>query len=482
MQVQVLVIGSGAGGATTAATLAGRGFQVLLLEEGRRRFDNRPIDPGSIDSMQNLYRNCGMTPIMGSIPVAYVEGCCLGGSTEINSGFWHHLPPEMILRWQAHYGLQLSAEDLQPNYQWAEQRLQVSLSRQPLPKSSQVFADGIKAMDWSAQEIPRIGGQAAYVEGNQLRRGTGQGMSRNLIPEAEASGALVMSGCRVKLLLKKNGRITGCLADWEDDEGRNHLLRIDSEYVFVCGGAMQTPAILRRSGIKFHIGDSLRIHPMLKVSARFKQDINAQDSILPLLQVKEFWPDISLGGAFFSPGHLGLLLSDNWPSWSNDVLQYKHMASFYVGVRGTGKGSVRPSMFGEGQPSLQYEVNDVDLRYLSEGLSRLSTLLLAAGAQEVYAGVQDMPAIKSQMDAVIWLDQLLPRKALSLSTVHAFSTCPIGERRDRCAADSFGKVFDFDNLYINDASMLPDSPGINPQGTIMALARRNAQVFAESHA
>ena len=53
----------------------------------------------------------------------------------------------------------------------------------------------------------------------------------------------------------------------------------------------------------------------------------------------------------------------------------------------------------------------------------------------------------------------------------------MGERMDRCAIDSYGRVHGFENLYVNDASMLPDSPGINPQGTIMAVARRNAQHF-----
>jgi len=35
-------------------------------------------------------------------------------------------------------------------------------------------------------------------------------------------------------------------------------------------------------------------------------------------------------------------------------------------------------------------------------------------------------------------------------------------------------------LYINDGSMLPDSPGVNPQGTIMAMARRNAFHFLDN--
>jgi choline dehydrogenase-like flavoprotein len=66
--------------------------------------------------------------------------------------------------------------------------------------------------------------------------------------------------------------------------------------------------------------------------------------------------------------------------------------------------------------------------------------------------------------------------------VHAFSSCPMGERRDRCAADSHGRVYGRDNLYVNDSSMLPDSPGVNPQGTIMALARRNALAFHQGRA
>jgi choline dehydrogenase-like flavoprotein len=63
--------------------------------------------------------------------------------------------------------------------------------------------------------------------------------------------------------------------------------------------------------------------------------------------------------------------------------------------------------------------------------------------------------------------------------VHAFSSCPAGQRRDRCAVDSFGKVPEVEGLYVNDASMLPDSPGVNPQGSVMALARRNVIHFRD---
>jgi choline dehydrogenase-like flavoprotein len=117
---------------------------------------------------------------------------------------------------------------------------------------------------------------------------------------------------------------------------------------------------------------------------------------------------------------------------------------------------------------------------LSNGFARLATMLLAAGAEEVLPSVQGLAPIKTQRDAIRWLDERLPRKALSLTTVHAFSSCPIGERADRCAADSYGRVHGWNNLHINDASMLPDSPGVNPQGSVMAFARRNARHFIDS--
>ena len=63
----------------------------------------------------------------------------------------------------------------------------------------------------------------------------------------------------------------------------------------------------------------------------------------------------------------------------------------------------------------------------------------------------------------------------SLMTVHLFSSCPIGERKDICVADSFGKVFGQEGLFISDGSMLPSAPGVNPQGSIMAFAHRNIE-------
>jgi len=481
-RVQVLVVGSGAGGAVTALELAKAGLDVCILEEGSR-WTLADYGQGSLEAMRRLYRRRGMTPIMGRVPIGYVEGACVGGSTEINSGFWHRTPREVLLRYKAQFDLQhASAEELAPHFEVAEEWLGVGPFEGPLPRSTQVFARGVEAMGWASQLVPRAapGCQSTNACANGCPTGAKRGMSRTVIPLAEKAGARLLSDCSVQLLVTQGDRVTGVIAELRRDDGTRELVRIDAEHVFVCAGPTETPALLRRSGIRRHVGYTLRIHPMLKVAAVFPERIDAQDSVLPLLQVKEFWPEISLGGAFFTPGHLAMLLSDNWPDTKESMKGYRNMASYYVAVRGSGDGAVRPSILGDGAPVLRYELSAEDLINLSKGLGRLASLLLAAGAKSVHPTVQGLPSITSEEEAVRWLDERLARNALGLTTVHAFSSCPIGERRDRCAADSFGKVHGYRNLYVNDASMLPDSPGVNPQGTVMALARRNALHFQET--
>ena len=478
LKVEVLIVGSGAGGAVTAIELAKAGFSVVVLEEGRRH-SLSAYGQSSTRSMQLLYRNKGMTPVIGSIPIGFVEGRCLGGSTEINSGFWHRLPPEFAMRWTKQFEIEnFKTESLEPHFEWAEKNLHVTKATE-LPPSTDVFKKGVELMGWSARVVSRAAKDCVNTNAcaSGCPKGAKQGMTRNLIPMAEKWGVNFMTGAKVKLLLKDRGRVTGVLAEIQGEDRTTDLVRIDAEHVFVCCGATQTPALLRRSGIRSHVGDTFQIHPMLKVAALFDEEINAQESVMPMVQVKEFWPDISMGGSFFTVGHLAMNLSDNWLENRDLVKQYRNMATYYVAVRGTGRGTVRPARFGSDYSHLKYELSDVDLRHLSQGLARLSTLLMQAGAKAVYPCVQGLPKIESELEAVRWLDENLPRNKLSLTTVHAFSTCPMGERQDKCAADSFGRVFGFENLYINDASKLPDSPGINPQGTIMAVARRNAQHF-----
>lgn len=476
---RVLVIGSGAGGAVTALHLARAGFEVFVLEEGGAHALGDYGKPPP-EAMARLYRRRGMTPILGSVPIGYVEGRCVGGSTEINSGFWHRAPREILLRWQAQYGVQdLAEESLDEHYAWGEEMLGVTLSKQPWPRSTQLMARGIETMGWTYREIPRVapGCRNTNTCASGCPTGAKLGMSRSLIPLAVQAGAVVVPDCRAWMLLRDGARVTGVLARLREPDGRTHTVQLEADAVFLCAGATETPSLLRRSGIKFHVGDSLRIHPMLKVAARFREPVDQHRSVLPLLQVKEFWPEITLGGAYFSPGHLAMTLGENWPRLAGEMRDFDHMGMYYVAVRGTGRGSVRPVYVGEDSTDIRYELSPDDRSNLGKGLARLASLLLAAGAEVVHPAIQGYDSIRTPVEAMRSLDEPLPSSGLSLTTVHAFSSCPMGERSDRCAADSWGKIHHLDNLYLNDASMLPDSPGVNPQATIMAMARRNVTRF-----
>jgi choline dehydrogenase-like flavoprotein len=51
----------------------------------------------------------------------------------------------------------------------------------------------------------------------------------------------------------------------------------------------------------------------------------------------------------------------------------------------------------------------------------------------------------------------------------------MGSSPDRSVVDPNGKVWDTDNVYVADGSILPTSLGVNPQWTIMAMSMRIAQ-------
>ena len=71
LRTQVLVVGSGAGGAVTAATLAEHGLAVTVLEEGPE-IETSGMTTHSPEAMRLLYRNAGLTPILGTPPIAFV--------------------------------------------------------------------------------------------------------------------------------------------------------------------------------------------------------------------------------------------------------------------------------------------------------------------------------------------------------------------------------------------------------------------------
>ena len=252
--------------------------------------------------------------------------------------------------------------------------------------------------------------------------------------------------------------------------GRGAVETVTAEQVYVCGGAIQTPALLQRSGLRRNIGSNLSVHPTVKVVAEFPDEVN-EPADLATYQVKEFGSWLSFGGSASRQALVALALSENWTDFGPAIEHWRRQIVYYAAIQSRGRGRVQ-ALPGFGDPLVTYALAGVDLAMLRSGLGRLIHLSQAAGAERVYPSVRSSPVVSGPADVPAAL-RAFTRGTAALMTVHLCGTVPMGEDRKRCGADSFGRVHGATNLFVNDASLLPEAPGVNPQGTLMALAHRN---------
>ncbi|MBI5087507.1 MAG: NAD(P)-dependent oxidoreductase, partial [Actinobacteria bacterium] len=256
----VLVIGSGAGGATTAALIAEAGRDVLVVEEGPW-VDQESVRPFSLDQMDRQYRSGGVTVALGLPSIAYTEGRCAGGGTEINSGLYFRPPSEVVERWRDDFRVaDLDPGELDAIATEVERSLSVSTVPGRVTPASERLRDGADALGWKQNEIPRW---MTYPPGGDATTGVRQSMTRTYLPRAFAAGARMVVGCRADRLVSLGSRALAAAVTYAD--GTIGTIRCRS--VFVCGGAIQTPAILQRSGIRGLVGRSLAVHPTVKLAA-----------------------------------------------------------------------------------------------------------------------------------------------------------------------------------------------------------------------
>ena len=468
----VLVIGSGAGGALTAARLAEAGRTVTVLEEGPW-LDADCCEPFSREEMALKYRQRGVSATLGRPPIAFVEGRCVGGGTEINSGLYHRPPPDVLDAWRDAYEIMdCDADTIGPYADAIERDLSVSLLRTPPPRASAILDHGAAALGWKALEVPRV-----YRDDGDGDGGRKQTMSRTYIPRAVAAGARVVPDCRVVRLLRRGPRVLGALCV-SSNGGRAERFTIEADHVFVCAGAVGTPALLQRSGIVRNIGRGLKLHPTIKLGARFPDPIDGRSTV-PMHQVKEFAPELTLGGSASRRGYVALALADVWDDGGKARMSdWEDIAVYYASIRSEGAGRVI-AVPGLAAPVVTYRLTEADLSRLARGAIHLGELLFAAGARELYPSIARSGPIGTPADLPRLWDEVV-RSHVGLMTIHLFSSVRMGEDRRKTGTDSYGRVWGVENLRVNDASLLPDAPGVNPQGSIMAFAARNCDHFLSS--
>jgi len=464
LRAEIVVIGSGPGGAITACLLAEGGRDVLLVEEG----EHLPLsscEPFSQDEMLQKYRNGGQTVALGKNKIAYVEGRCVGGGSEINSGLYHRTPPEILERWRKEFQVEaLTDAELSPCFESCERDVSVSMLPHAAPPASLKLHEGAAKLGWKSLEVPR------WFRYDSSAPGQRQSMTETFIPRFLRAGGRLQPGTRAHRI-RQNG------SGWLIEAGRKdgNAVRIAADHLFLCAGAVHTPALLRRSGITRNVGNSLQVHPTVKIVARFPEQVNSSDMGVPVHQVKEFAPRLSFGCSISSSAYVALGLIDHPDAARETARTWEQCATYYAMITSEGSGTVR-TLPGFRDPLVRYALTETDRRNLADGLRKLSQALFAAGATQLFPSLTRGPVLRCD-GCLAKIPDILPDGLTNLMTIHLFSSCPMGEDRSRCAADSFGRIHGFKNLFVNDASLLCTAPGVNPQGSIMALARRNTLAF-----
>ena len=270
-----VVVGSGAGGAMAARTLARAGLAVVVLEEGRRWTVEEFRTAHPIERYAGLYRGAGATVALGRPSVVLPIGRAVGGTTVVNSGTCFRPPLAVQRRWRDEFGLGLADPDLlAAQLDEVERTLRVApVPLQIMGRNGRLLLDAADSLGWQAAPIPRNAPgcdgccQCAIGCPNNAKFG----VHLNALPQACAAGARIVSEARAERVLHQHGRARGVRARRPDGTAIDVL----ADMVVVASGATETPGLLRRSGLGAHprLGRNLALHPATMLAGRFEDDV-----------------------------------------------------------------------------------------------------------------------------------------------------------------------------------------------------------------
>jgi choline dehydrogenase-like flavoprotein len=477
---EVVVIGTGAGGAAAAYELAKRGRAVLMLEGGHYR-SRTEFSGRASEAYRKMYLGLGSTIAIGNVAAPILAGRGVGGSTTINSGTCYRAPEHTLARWGERYGLTgLSADGLAPYYERVETMLGVEeAAQQHLGGSARVVARGADLLRLSHKPLrrnaPGCDGQGVCCFG--CPTGAKRSTDVSYVPEALKRGAQLVTGARVQRVVTEGGRARGVTARLAS--GKRLTVRADA--VVVAGGALLTPLLLARSGVcatSGWLGKNLSIHPATKVMALFDEVIDMSRGIPQSYTIDAYARE----GLMFEGASTPLDVTAVALPWVGgrfmDVMErYPNIATFGLMIQDKSRGSVRAGP--GGAPLIFYDLEAEDLTRMKRGIEILSDVFLRAGAKRVMPMIAGCEEITDQAGLDALRKMRVRAGDFEVSAFHPLGTCRMGTDPRRSCVGPDGEAHDVEGLFVADGSALPSSLGVNPQMTIMAVALRTAEGIDE---
>ncbi len=478
----VVVIGTGAGGASAGAELAAAGHDVVFVEEGGHH-PTSSFNPYITETIPRLYRDASATVIAGKPPIPFVEGRCVGGSTVINGGMAYRPPDRVLADWEK-IAPELGARALEPYFESVENRVSVAPQHpDSIGEDSRMMQAGAKRMGWSFTVNQR--NQRSCVGSNNCTMGCPTGAKQSTlvtyIPDALAAGARCLTEVRVERLLIEGGRAVGVVGRSVNPRTRklDRPVEVRARAVIVACGAIQTPLLLLRQKLGRpgrQLGKNFTCHPNAKVLPIYpsEQCIEGWKGVSQAAQIREFHDEgILFAENFVPPGVMAAYMpfhgDEIWEAMSN------YNQSIMSGVLVEDSTTGRVSRLPFGAPLIRYDITKLDHERFLRGIKLLAEMHFVMGADRVILPFFNQHLARS-VDDLKKIDvlQTCP-STLELFTPHLMGTARMGSDARGSVVDVNGELWDLPGCYIADASLFPTAIGVNPQITIMALAKRVAQ-------
>jgi choline dehydrogenase-like flavoprotein len=478
LECDVVVVGTGAGGAVVGRELAERGYAVVFVEEGELK-QRDEFDGGSVRALRQFHR---ATFSVGNVAMPILVGRMVGGSTTINGGTCFRTPDWVLDRWCENLDTDdFSPAKMVPYFERVERALQVA----PTPRKysgpiADVIARGCDRLGWSHMALLR---NAPDCDGSGFcdfgcRREAKRSTQISYLPGAFERGAVLLTQATVTRVLLEGGKAVGVEA--ESPGGRR--VRVRGRVVVLAGGAIPTPLLLLQQGLanrSDQVGRNLALHPSTGLSALFDEPIEGHKYVPQGYACDHFLRDGILVAAAqparnvaaatlpYTGGHLMSVLD-----------RIDGIAGFGLLVRDqTQNGRVWSNR--AGLPFITYNIAPEDVERMHRAMVYTGRMCLAAGAKAIYPDVHGVPPLERDEDVRRFEGSALRPVDIVWLSYHPNGTCKMGRDARTSVVGLDHETHDVHNLFIADASTLPDAPGVNPQVSIMAMATRAAECVAE---
>ncbi len=480
LEADVVVVGSGAGGAIPAYHLSKAGKKVIVLEAG-------PYVPSEKFSemlavgMGQLYQDDGGQTNRNQ-DITILQGSCVGGSTVVNATVCFRTPKYYLDLWGKEFGLtNLTEETLAPYFEQVEEHLSIT-PRTPMETSAdaQKLALGCErsGIEWkpARRNSKNCALTGACLSGCPVDRK--QSMLVTYLPWAVAHGATIYSDTRVVTVSEEGGNVSGVQAEVIDPASgeKKADMEIKAPMVILAAGAVQTPMILQRSNVansSGQVGKNFACHPSLSVVGHFPglnqsfygawHSLYVDEKTLP-----EDGGYILLNG-IMDPVESTLNVERGsgkpFMEYVSDARDYVRFISL---IHDRNHGEVR---WEDGKKVIDYDMHPEDFPYMVAGMRDIIKILFAAGAKRIFMPTFDKLEINdpSEVEAVLGSLKSEVSKYRYVS-YHPQGTCRMGADPETTVINPYGESHDVKGLYVTDASLLPTSIGYNPQQTVYTLS------------